>query len=86
MDTLITYRDEIDAIDNELLSLFAKRFAVVKKVGEYKKEKGLPIVNKSREEAKLASLSEIAKTYAIDAAFVTSIWQILFQKAYALEE
>lgn len=86
MDTLLKYRDEIDTIDNELLALFAKRFAVVKKIGEYKKEKGLPIIDKSREEAKILSLSEKAKAYTIDSAFVTKIWQTIFQKAYTLEE
>jgi chorismate mutase-like protein len=84
--TLIKYRDEIDTIDNELLTLFAKRFIVVKNIGEYKKEKGLPIIDKTREEAKLQSLYEKAKAFAIDEAFIKKIWQTLFEKAYTLEK
>ena len=43
------YRKEIDMIDNELVKLFERRLEVVTKVGEYKKENNLPILNESRE-------------------------------------
>lgn len=42
-------REEINKIDDEMLSLFEKRMAVAKKIGEYKKENGLAITDEERE-------------------------------------
>lgn len=49
MGNLEDYRREIDSIDRELISLFEKRMNVAIKVGEYKKERNLPIFNAKRE-------------------------------------
>ncbi|MGG7213345.1 prephenate dehydratase [Clostridium nigeriense] len=50
MGSLEDYRKEIDSIDRELIALFEKRMNVAIKVGEYKKERNLPIFNGKREE------------------------------------
>lgn len=50
MGNLEDYRREIDSIDKELIALFEKRMNVAIKVGEYKKERSLPIFNAKREE------------------------------------
>lgn len=42
-------RNEIDAIDEELVHLFEKRMNTVRKVAEYKAENNLPIFNSQRE-------------------------------------
>ncbi len=36
-------RDQIDAVDKQMLDLLAQRLALVEKVGEVKREHGLPI-------------------------------------------
>ncbi|KEI16819.1 chorismate mutase [Clostridium haemolyticum] len=50
MDDLKELREEIDLIDNKLISLFQKRMEAVLKVAEYKKNNNLPILNTSREQ------------------------------------
>ena len=50
MNSLEEYRKEIDLIDKEIIALFERRMDVVKKVGEYKKENNLEILNIKREE------------------------------------
>lgn len=50
MGNLDDYRYEIDSIDKELIALFERRMNVAVKVGEYKKENNLPILNIKREE------------------------------------
>ena len=49
MGNLEDYRREIDSIDRELIALFEKRMNVAIKVGEYKKERNLPIFHAKRE-------------------------------------
>lgn len=50
-------RKEIDDIDKEMKSLFLKRMEIVKQIALIKKEKSLPVFQKSREEEMINSLS-----------------------------
>ncbi|WP_423190432.1 chorismate mutase [Alkalibacterium sp. f15] len=49
MNELESYRQEIDAVDQELTRLFEKRLETVLKVGEYKKKHQLPVLDADRE-------------------------------------
>ncbi|MFL2106459.1 chorismate mutase [Desemzia sp. FAM 23991] len=51
MSELEQYRKDIDAIDQELTRLFELRLNTVLKVGQYKKEHDLPVLDASREQA-----------------------------------
>ena len=51
MDKLLKAREIINETDKEIAALFEKRMEAVKSVAEYKKERGLPIFDSSREEA-----------------------------------
>lgn len=51
MNQLEEYREEIDRIDQELTRLVEQRLNVAKKVASYKQERGLPILDASREKA-----------------------------------
>ena len=54
MKDLSQLRQEIDAIDRQLVALFEQRMAVTQQVGEYKLAQGLPVLDRSREEQVLA--------------------------------
>jgi len=43
-------RKEIESIDDQMRDLFLKRMDVSKRIGQYKKEHGLPILDLKREE------------------------------------
>ena len=58
MDALNHLRQEIDALDRELIQIFAKRLELVSQVGEVKHEKGLPIYAPERELAMLQARRE----------------------------
>lgn len=53
-------RKEIDDIDRSLVDLYKKRMAAAAEVAAYKKEKGLPILDASRERALLSRVAEMA--------------------------
>lgn len=53
-------RQEIDETDAELVRLFKKRMALAGEVAEYKKAKGLPVLDAAREEEKLKSIRVLA--------------------------
>lgn len=54
-------RKEIDTIDRAIIELLAKRFSVVKKIGEYKKIHKLSPLDASRWNALISSLKVSAK-------------------------
>ncbi len=60
MDELQTLRGEIDAIDRELVELFRRRMAVTRQVGEYKRAKGIPVLDQERERQLLQSKGVLA--------------------------
>ena len=53
-------RSQIDAIDEEFVSLFVKRMNISAQIADYKKENGLPILVPAREREILRDVSEMA--------------------------
>ncbi len=60
MDGLKPLREQIDAIDQELLALFAKRMDVTRQVGEYKVASGIQVLDVQREKEVLDSKAALA--------------------------
>ncbi len=58
MDTLKLLREEIDALDKEMLRLFEARMAVSGRVGDYKAKNNIPILNAAREQQVLDGVAE----------------------------
>ena len=55
MRSLEESRAAIDAVDREIVRLFEQRMLIARDVAAYKIEKGLPVLDRSREEAVLNS-------------------------------
>ena len=47
--TIEELRAQIDAADEQLLAAFSKRMEIAGKIADYKREKGLPVLDSSRE-------------------------------------
>ena len=60
MKDISVLREEINAVDSQMVELFKKRMAIAASVAEYKKEKGLPVLDAARERALLAHISDMA--------------------------
>ena len=57
---LQNYREQIDAIDDQLLQLFKERMSLARQIALYKKDHDLPILDTARETEKLAVIDEKA--------------------------
>ena len=55
MNDLEQYRQEIDAIDGELVQLFLRRMEVTGKVGKWKQKNGVPVLDAARERRVIAA-------------------------------
>ena len=61
MDKLLELREQLDAIDKQVVELYEKRMAVCEQVGEIKIDAGRKIFDKQREKEKLAAVTANAK-------------------------
>lgn len=71
------YREEIDRIDAELVSLFQQRMKVSAGIGAWKREQGLPILDKTRERQKLSDLVGSAEEDL--QSYVHVLYSLLFE-------
>lgn len=75
--TLKTLRDQIDAIDSELVVLLGKRVAVARDIARIKKREKLPILDPNREEAIKAKVKKLAIEHEISPLIMEEIFQLL---------
>ena len=85
MDVLNHLRQEIDALDRELIQLFAKRLELVTQVGEVKHEKGLPIYAPERELAMLQARREEAAKAGISPQLIEDVLRRFMRESYSNE-
>ncbi|MGD8112014.1 bifunctional chorismate mutase/prephenate dehydrogenase [Vibrio sp. TRT 17S01] len=79
-------RDQIDAVDKQMLDLLAQRLALVEKVGEVKSQYGLPIYAPDREAAMLASRREEAEKKGVPPQLIEDILRRTMRESYASEK
>ncbi|MEZ9013876.1 bifunctional chorismate mutase/prephenate dehydrogenase [Vibrio splendidus] len=79
-------RDQIDAVDKQMLDLLAQRLALVEKVGEVKSEHGLPIYVPERESAMLASRRQEAEKIGVPPQLIEDILRRTMRESYASEK
>ncbi|NOH98925.1 bifunctional chorismate mutase/prephenate dehydrogenase [Vibrio sp. 99-70-13A1] len=79
-------RDQIDAVDKQMLDLLAQRLSLVEKVGEVKSEHGLPIYVPEREAAMLASRRKEAEKIGVPPQLIEDILRRTMRESYASEK
>ena len=81
MTELESLRNEIDRVDADLADLFCRRMEIVKKIARCKKEAGLPLFDKARED-------EIFALHAgkIDDLFLLPYYKEFLDKLLALSK
>ena len=86
MKKLDDLRTELDEIDARILDLLTKRFEKIKLIGELKKEKNMPILQKSREEVVINRAKKAALKNGIDPAYFEKIYEVIISGARNLEK
>ena len=79
-DDLQKLRVEIDGVDKALVEVLAKRFEISRRIGQCKKEQGLPPRDERREREMLQQRKALAKEHGIDPDLVDSIFQAVLNK------
>ncbi len=79
------YRVRIDALDEQLIDVLARRFAVVRAVGDLKSCEGLPVVQSERAEAVKRRAADMGKEKGLDPEFVYGLYEMMIAHAHELE-
>lgn len=79
---LICLRKKIDKVDKKILRLIEKRFYLVSKVADRKKQKGFPVRDREREKEVIESKKQMTK---LPSAFVGKLYRMLIEQAAKLE-
>ena len=74
---LTALRSEIDDIDDELLQLLARRMNVASQIGEYKKEKGLTVVQMDRWKQILAQHLETGAELGLSQDLIAKVFEAI---------
>lgn len=78
-------RDQIDDVDKQMVTLLAKRLALVAEVGEVKSQHGLPIYAPDREAAMLASRRAEAEAQGVPPDLIEDVLRRTMRESYSSE-
>lgn len=79
-------RQQIDFLDEQLLEILAKRMAIVKEVGIYKKTNGIPPLDKNRWKEVLRRKIIKANILNLSTSFVLEIYDVIHEQALEIEK
>jgi len=79
------YRAEIDKIDRKLVDLLSKRGKISKKIGIFKKEKGLEIHNLDRETELISNLEEIGVGKGLNKKYIKDVFQVILRESRRIQ-
>lgn len=82
--SLEIYREEIDAVDTQLLALLQQRLDIAAKIASHKQEAGLPVLDRRRELDKLAKIEKSAREEF--APYLHNLYELLFEQSRAHQQ
>jgi chorismate mutase len=85
MQILQPYRARIDALDKDLIDLFAKRFAIIEEVGHLKAREKIPAILQDRVDEVRNNAVALADGQ-IDPEFIYKLWSDIIAHSCDLEE
>ncbi len=79
-EDLNSLRKEINSLDKQILELLQKRIEVAKKVGAYKKENNIPVLDEGRESQVIDNVQKMTE-YSVG-----KIWKEIIEVCKGVEE
>jgi methylmalonyl-CoA epimerase len=83
---LATFRERIDGIDEQLLSLLAQRIAVCREVAEHKREQGIPMMQPGRVAAVEDRWADLARERGLDERFARELCRAVIGEGCRVED
>ncbi len=81
IDLLESIREKIDSIDQQLIELLGHRMDLVKKIGEYKKDNNVAVIQLRRWEQMVTSRVELGRSLGLDEEYVKALLRLVHKEA-----
>lgn len=86
MESLKPYRDQIDALDEQIVKLLIERFKVVRAVAELKARENIAVVQSNRAEEVKSRVAAMAEQGGLDGALLRNIYTLMIDHAHVIED
>lgn len=86
MSELEGFRQEIDAVDCQIIEALAKRFEIAKRVADFKKQKGIPMMQPARVEAVKQHRRQLGMQHGLDGEFMIALYSLIIQETCCMED
>ncbi|MBC8051948.1 MAG: bifunctional 3-deoxy-7-phosphoheptulonate synthase/chorismate mutase type II [Sphingobacteriaceae bacterium] len=80
-DKLAELRKQIDKLDDQIIQKMSERMAVVDKIGEYKRDNDITILQLNRWEEVIEKRASFAKALKLDEAFTTKMLELIHNES-----
>jgi len=81
MRALTEFRDQINALDYRLIHLLGERMEVVEKIGRYKKDNGMAILQPQRWDTMMRTRLETGNRKGLNEVFITTLFRFIHQES-----
>jgi len=83
---LSTIRKKLDKLDDELMSILAKRMDLVLEVAAYKEKNNLPLCQQKREDEIFESKRALARKYALNEKMVEDLFKRIIKDSIRIQQ
>ena len=85
MEILKPYREKIDALDDQIIDLLARRTAIVREVGAVKAREGISLVQGARVDEVIGRCASIGERSYLNPDVIRSIYTLIIDEAHRIE-
>jgi 4-amino-4-deoxychorismate mutase len=86
MNQLEQFRQEIDALDAQIIEVLGKRFEVCRQVAHFKKAEGIPMMQPGRVEEVKKRRQELGIEQGITPDFMLHLYSLIIQESCRMED
>lgn len=86
MANMSDFRQRIDDIDRKIIELLSERFTVVREVGLFKRQHGIPVMQPERVRSVLENRALQAEQAGLSPELVRQLWTLFIEEACRMEE
>lgn len=80
-DKLAEFRQEIDKLDDKVIQLLAERMKIVEKIGEYKRDNNVTILQVSRWDEIIQKRTNVAQALKLDKEFTIKLLELIHNES-----
>lgn len=85
-ETLETYREQLDQLDDRIVELISQRLSVCQNVARFKKTQGIKMMQPQRVEVVKARAASRALAHGMDEQFIRQLYTLMIAEACRLED